>query len=67
VDALKPPTEMKERWKVIEKMALVPQYAFAGDYTGQSLSPFCCCRLDCFFPVEAIEKGVNDVGAFDAG
>ncbi|KAJ7224765.1 AAA domain-containing protein [Mycena rebaudengoi] len=49
VDALKPPTEMKERWKVIEKMALVPQYAFAGDYT-----------------VEAIEKGVNDVGAFDA-
>ncbi|KAJ7443890.1 AAA domain-containing protein [Mycena galericulata] len=49
VDALKPPTEMKERWKVIEKMALVPQYAFAGDYT-----------------VEAIEKGVKDVAAFDA-
>jgi len=28
---------------------MVPQYAFAGDYT-----------------VEAIEKGVKDVGAFDA-
>ncbi|KAJ7121114.1 AAA domain-containing protein [Mycena epipterygia] len=49
VDALKPPTEMKDRWKVVEKMALVPQYAFAGDYT-----------------VEAIEKGVKDVAAFDA-
>ncbi|KAJ7481878.1 AAA domain-containing protein [Mycena latifolia] len=49
VDALKPPAEMKDRWKVIEKMALVPQYAFAGDHT-----------------VEAIEKGVKDVAAFDA-
>ncbi|KAJ7768600.1 AAA domain-containing protein, partial [Mycena maculata] len=49
VDGLKPPTEMKERWKVIEKMALVPQYAFAGDYT-----------------VDAIEKGVKEVAAFDA-
>ncbi|KAJ7616381.1 AAA domain-containing protein [Mycena polygramma] len=49
VDALKPPTEMKDRWKVVEKMSMVPQYAFAGDYT-----------------VEAIEKGVKDVGAFDA-
>ncbi|KAF7342156.1 von Willebrand factor A domain-containing protein 8 [Mycena venus] len=49
VDALKPPTEMKDRWKVVEKMSMIPQYAFAGDYT-----------------VEAIEKGVKDVGAFDA-
>ncbi|KAJ7230837.1 AAA domain-containing protein [Mycena haematopus] len=49
VDALKPPTEMKDRWKVVEKMLMIPQYAFAGDYT-----------------VEAIEKGVKDVGAFDA-
>ncbi|KAJ6562445.1 AAA domain-containing protein [Mycena capillaripes] len=49
VDALKPPTEMKDRWKVVEKMNMVPQYAFAGDHT-----------------VEAIEKGVKDVAAFDA-
>ncbi|KAJ6481917.1 AAA domain-containing protein [Mycena sanguinolenta] len=49
VDALKPPTEMKDRWKVVEKMLMIPQYAFAGDYT-----------------VEAIEKGVKDVAAFDA-
>lgn len=31
----KPPTEIKERWKVVEKMNMVPQYAFAGDYTGE--------------------------------
>ncbi|KAJ6624725.1 AAA domain-containing protein [Mycena sp. CBHHK59/15] len=37
VEALKPPTEMKDRWKVIEKMALVPQYAFAGDYTVEAI------------------------------
>ncbi|KAJ6597514.1 AAA domain-containing protein [Mycena vulgaris] len=49
VDALKPPIEMKDRWKVVEKMAMIPQYAFAGDYT-----------------VEAIEKGVKEVAAFDA-
>ncbi|KAJ7860618.1 AAA domain-containing protein [Mycena olivaceomarginata] len=49
VDALKPPADMKDRWKVVEKMSMIPQYAFAGDYT-----------------VEAIEKGVKDVGAFDA-
>ncbi|KAF7366325.1 von Willebrand factor A domain-containing protein 8 [Mycena sanguinolenta] len=49
VEASKPPTEMKDRWKVVEKMLMIPQYAFAGDYT-----------------VEAIEKGVKDVGAFDA-
>ncbi|KAF8056895.1 AAA domain-containing protein, partial [Lyophyllum atratum] len=45
----KPPTELRDRWKVVEKMAMIPQYAFAGDYT-----------------VEAIEKGVNDVGKYDA-
>ncbi|KAG7095577.1 hypothetical protein E1B28_006310 [Marasmius oreades] len=45
----KPPTEMKERWKVVEKMYMIPQYAFSGDYT-----------------VEAIQKGVEEVGKFDA-
>ncbi|KAJ2919670.1 hypothetical protein MD484_g680, partial [Candolleomyces efflorescens] len=45
----KPPTEAKERWKVAEKMYMVPQYAFAGDFT-----------------VEAITKGVTEVGAYDA-
>ncbi|KAJ7628770.1 AAA domain-containing protein [Roridomyces roridus] len=49
VDALKPPKDMKDRWKVVEKMHMIPQYAFAGDYT-----------------VEAIEKGVKEVAAFDA-
>ncbi|KAJ7050407.1 AAA domain-containing protein [Mycena amicta] len=49
VDALKPPAEMKDRWKVVEKMNMIPQYAFAGDYT-----------------VEAIEKSIKDIAAFDA-
>lgn len=36
----KPPTEIKERWKVTEKMNMIPQYAFAGDYTGGYFSVF---------------------------
>ncbi|KAG5641083.1 hypothetical protein DXG03_006055, partial [Asterophora parasitica] len=28
-----PPTKLRDRWKVVEKMAMIPQYAFAGDYT----------------------------------
>ena len=28
------PTEVRDRWKVIEKMSMITQYAFAGDYTG---------------------------------
>jgi len=35
-EADKPPAQVKERWKVTEKMYMIPQYAFAGDYTGQS-------------------------------
>lgn len=30
----KPLTELKDRWKVTEKMFMIPQYAFAGDFTG---------------------------------
>ncbi|KAF4613211.1 hypothetical protein D9613_011059 [Agrocybe pediades] len=36
-EADKPPTEVKERWKVTEKMYMVPQYAFAGDYTVEAI------------------------------
>jgi hypothetical protein len=36
VEADKPPTELSDRWKVIEKMTMVTQYTFAGDYTGLS-------------------------------
>ena len=35
VEVDKPPTELKERWKVVEKMNMIPQYAFAGDFTGE--------------------------------
>ncbi|THU86941.1 hypothetical protein K435DRAFT_970118 [Dendrothele bispora CBS 962.96] len=49
VTADKPPKELRDRWKVVEKMYMIPQYAFAGDYT-----------------VEAIQKGVEEVGKVDA-
>lgn len=35
VEVDKPPIELKERWKVAEKMHMIPQYAFAGDFTGE--------------------------------
>ncbi|KAJ7594399.1 AAA domain-containing protein [Mycena floridula] len=33
----KPPTTITERVKVTEKMMMVPQYAFAGDYTVEAI------------------------------
>ncbi|KAF9806900.1 hypothetical protein IEO21_08484 [Rhodonia placenta] len=33
----KPPTELRDRYKVVEKMELVSQYAFAGDYTVEAI------------------------------
>ncbi|KAJ3565249.1 hypothetical protein NP233_g7756 [Leucocoprinus birnbaumii] len=37
VEAEKPPGELKDRWKVAEKMYMVPQYAFAGDFTVEAI------------------------------
>ena len=37
VEAEKYPTSIKDRWKVIEKMDMIPQYAFAGDYTVEAI------------------------------
>ncbi|KAF8625067.1 hypothetical protein AX15_005549 [Amanita polypyramis BW_CC] len=37
VEANKPPTDLKERWKVVQKMLMIPQYAFAGDYTVEAI------------------------------
>lgn len=31
-------SEVADRWKVVEKMNLATQYAFAGDFTGMRLS-----------------------------
>lgn len=28
-------TEVRDRWKVVEKMEMVSQYTFAGDFTGE--------------------------------
>ncbi|TFK29464.1 hypothetical protein FA15DRAFT_344640 [Coprinopsis marcescibilis] len=38
VDADNPPTEVKDRWKVAEKMYMIPQYAFAGDFTVEAIT-----------------------------
>ncbi|KIK61659.1 hypothetical protein GYMLUDRAFT_42680 [Collybiopsis luxurians FD-317 M1] len=37
VKAEQPPVELKERWKVTEKMLMIPQYAFAGDNTVEAI------------------------------
>ncbi|KAJ3774347.1 AAA domain-containing protein [Lentinula raphanica] len=37
VTAEQPPTEVKERWKVTEKMCMIPQYCFAGDNTVEAI------------------------------
>ncbi|KAH9931510.1 AAA domain-containing protein [Fomitopsis serialis] len=37
VESDKLPTEIRDRWKVAEKMELVTQYAFAGDYTVEAI------------------------------
>jgi len=37
VDTDKPPSSLKDRWKVIEKMDMVTQYAFSGDYTVEAI------------------------------
>ncbi|KAF8878073.1 AAA domain-containing protein [Infundibulicybe gibba] len=37
VDAEHPPSELKDRWKVVEKMLMIPQYAFAGDFTVEAI------------------------------
>ncbi|TFK52963.1 hypothetical protein OE88DRAFT_1733940 [Heliocybe sulcata] len=37
VESDKPPKEMHERWKVIQKMDMTTQYSFAGDYTVEAI------------------------------
>ena len=44
VECGSPPADVKERWKVIQKMNLMTQYAFAGDYTSKSQH----CALNAF-------------------
>lgn len=63
----KPLTELKDRWKVTEKMLMIPQYAFAGDFTGMSLSVHSSFCLNRVYAVEAITKGVTEVAKYDAG
>ncbi len=61
------PLEIKERWKVVDKMEMITQYTFAGDFTR---------TLNGFIPrihpltiliVEAIDKSVTEVAKFDGG
>ncbi|KAJ7057255.1 AAA domain-containing protein [Mycena amicta] len=46
------PAEMKDRWKVVEKMNMIPQV---------------CVRWAIILVLEAIEKSIKDIAAFDAG
>ena len=66
-EAGKPLTELKDRWKVTEKMLMIPQYAFAGDFTGMSLSSQSSFSTisNRTYAVEAITKGVTEVAKYD--
>ncbi len=48
---------------------MIPQYAFAGDYTGEIMFVLYAFRHGRLIQntVEAIRKGVQEVGKFDAG
>ncbi|KAI0074593.1 hypothetical protein K474DRAFT_1709721 [Panus rudis PR-1116 ss-1] len=37
VEVNNPPKEVRDRWKVVEKMEMVTQYTFAGDYTLEAI------------------------------
>ncbi|CCM05477.1 uncharacterized protein FIBRA_07698 [Fibroporia radiculosa] len=37
VESDKLPTELRDRWKVVEKMEMISQYTFAGDYTVEAI------------------------------
>ncbi|KAF7986115.1 hypothetical protein HWV62_41553 [Athelia sp. TMB] len=36
-EANEPPAELRDRWKIVEKMSMVTQYAFSGDYTVEAI------------------------------
>lgn len=65
----KPLTQLKDRWKVTEKMFMIPQYAFAGDFTGMysSVQSSFSVVVITLYIVEAITKGVTEVAKYDAG
>lgn len=63
----KPPTELRDRWKVVEKMLMVTQYAFSGDYTGWFTYRCIVSTPEQYLVVKAIEKGVLEVAKYDAG
>ena len=66
VEANSPPLEIRDRWKIVEKMTMITQYAFSGDYTGMNVN-FLYINQKLSQVVEAIEKAVDDVGKYDAG
>lgn len=48
---------------------MIPQYAFAGDFTGLYIiiDPILVLKVMAMIPVEAIVKGVTEVAKHDAG
>ncbi len=63
------PKEIRDRWKIVEKMTMITQYAFAGDYTSECVTSVVENALAEKNEqiVEAIEKAVDEVSKFDAG
>ena len=59
--------EIKERWKVVDKMEMITQYTFAGDFTRRSNGFALGIRLLTIVIVEAIDKSVTEVAKFDGG
>ena len=61
--------EIRDRWKVVDKMEMITQYTFAGDFTGTCRSPSFPGNsgLSALIAVEAIDKAVTEVAKFDAG
>ncbi|KAM5545989.1 hypothetical protein V8D89_000115 [Ganoderma adspersum] len=61
------PLELKERWKVVDKMEMITQYTFAGDFTRTSNDFISGIHPLRTLAVEAIDKSVTEVAKFDGG
>ena len=59
--------EINDRWKVVDKMEMITQYTFAGDFTGKTRLLVTSLSTYIAFTVEAIDKAVSEVAKFDGG
>ena len=61
------PLELRERWKVVDKMEMITQYTFAGDFTRTFNDLIPGINPLKILTVEAIDKSVTEVAKFDGG